>query len=69
MAPTLKLITERVPGGKMELMLKEKVKEIAEGKPLTSQFYLTSMGPTHSYARKNIIRSYNTDTASVLTKN
>lgn len=53
----------------MELMLKEKVKEIAEGKPLTSQFYLTSMGPTHSYARKNIIRSYNTDTASVLTKN
>lgn len=32
MVPTLKLLTERVQWGQVELMLKEKVKEIGEGK-------------------------------------
>lgn len=76
MVTTFKPLTERVQGGKMGLMLIEKVKKKTHTQKtwkgqtaLTSQFFLTGLGPTYSYTKNNIMHSYNTDTASVLTKN
>lgn len=71
MVPTFKLLIGMAQGGKMGLMLIEKLKKKKNWKRancIISQFYLTSTG-SYIYPKKNIIHSYNTDTASVLTKN